>query len=206
MTIFLYSGTPGSGKSLHATKEIKIRLDYRHPVIANYRLSPSIKHFDLFTYVNNQDMTPDLLYDYAIRFWGKRHVKEDYLLLVIDEAQLLFNSREWNANQRMAWLEFFSQHRKYGFRIIMIAQFDRMIDRQIRSLFEYNSIHRRLGNMGIRGKLFTFLVLGELFVVTTKFYSMNETVSVKAFRVHKSVYRMYDSYAAFARTEDGVSR
>ena len=38
----------------------------------------------------------------------------------------------------------FSQHRKLGYRVILIAQFDRMLDRQIRSVLEYEYIHRKV--------------------------------------------------------------
>ncbi len=206
MTIYLYSGTPGSGKSLHATRDIKDRLDMARPVIANYTLSPSIKHFELFTYRDNESLTPDFLYDYASDWWSvKGHrFREDFLLLVIDDAQLLFNSREWNHNKRMGWIEFFSQHRHFGYKIIFISQSDRMLDRQIRSLLEYDVVHRRLGNFGWRGKLMTFLTFGELFVATTRYYSLRETVAMNAFKAHKSIFRMYDSYASFKRTADGV--
>jgi zona occludens toxin len=209
MTIYLYSGTPGSGKSLHATKDIKQRLDLACPVIANYRLSPSVKHFEMYTYKDNEELTPEFLYEYASDWWagsGKYHkFREDFLLLVIDEAQLLFNSREWNHNKRMGWIEFFSQHRHFGYKIIFISQSDRMLDRQIRSLLEYDVVHRRLGNFGWRGKLFTILTFGELFVATTHYYSLHETVAMNAFKAHKSIFKMYDSYASFKRTADGVA-
>ena len=103
----------------------------------------------------------------------------------------------------MAWLEFFSQHRKYGYKVLFIAQFDRMIDRQIRSLIEYEYIHRKLGNFGAKGKIMTLLALGEVFVCVKRFYSLNERIGVEMFRARKSVYRLYDSYATFDRTGGG---
>lgn len=207
MTISLYSGTPGSGKSLHATRRIRnLLLHSKRPVIANYRVNEQTKGYDRFTYCNNMDMTPQFLYDYADFYWGSRahRFKEDWILLVIDEAQLLFNSREWNRNNRMEWLEFFSQHRKYGYEIVFIAQFDRMIDRQIRSLIEYECKHRRLGNFGAKGKALTFLTLGELFVCVNMFYPLNERIGVDFFKAHKSIFRMYDSYTAFEREGKGL--
>ena len=77
---------------------------------------------------------------------------EDQILLVIDESQLIFNARDWQKAGREKWLSFFSQHRKYGYHIILVAQFDRMIDRQIRSLIEYEYVHRKVGNYGIKGR------------------------------------------------------
>ena len=76
------------------------------------------------------------------------HIKKAQTLIIIDEAQLIFNSRDWNGKNgdRMQWIKFFSQHRKYGYNIILIAQFDRMIDRQIRSLVEYEVAHMKMSN------------------------------------------------------------
>lgn len=199
MTIYLYSGTPGSGKSLHATRIIKDSLDYKKPVIANYNLTH--KNSDYFTYRANSDMTPEYLVDYAIEYWQDHRFKEDHILLVLDECQLLFNSREWQNNSRMQWLEFFSQHRKYGYEIVFVAQFDRMIDRQIRSLLEYEFLHRRMGNFGWKGKIFKILTLGELFVCVKRFYPLREKVGVECFKAHKSIFKMYDSYGAFERSE-----
>ncbi|MEG1916755.1 MAG: zonular occludens toxin domain-containing protein [Muribaculaceae bacterium] len=204
MTISLYSGTPGSGKSLHATKLIRDSLNYKKPVIANYRLSDAVKNYSFFTYVNNEALTPEFLYSYAAGYWSDhRKFKEDHILLVIDEAQLLYNSREWQQNLRMEWLEFFSQHRKYGFEVIFIAQFDRMLDRQIRSLIEYELIHRRLGNFGLKGKIMSLMTGGELFVCIKRFYSLNEKIGVSFFKARKRIFQMYDSYAAFNRSSDG---
>lgn len=49
----------------------------------------------LFRYVPNNDLTPDMLYEASRAHFKGRKVKEDEILLVIDEAQLVFNSRTW---------------------------------------------------------------------------------------------------------------
>lgn len=201
MTMTLYSGTPGCGKSLHATKRIRDSLNYKKPVIANFQLSSDVKNFDWFTFRDNEELTPDFLINYATDYWKSkgRKFKEDHILLVIDECQLLFNSRDWQTNNRNDWIKFYSQHRKYGYEIILIAQFDRMIDRQIRSLLEYEYIHRRLGNFGIKGKIMSMLTGGELFVAVKRYYPLNEKVGTAVFKARKKIYRMYDSYKAFER-------
>lgn len=206
MTISLYSGTPGSGKSMHATKRIQLSLKRgRKPIIANYRINPKAKNVKNFTYIDNFELTPDFLYTFANDYWHntKYGFREDWILLIIDEAQLLFNSREWNKKNRMDWLQFFSQHRKFGYEIIMIAQFDRMLDRQIRCLIEYEVKHRRLGNFGTKGKIAALFCGGELFVCVTLFYALKEKISVEVMRNSKAVFRLYDSYNAFARDTDG---
>lgn len=204
MTMYLYSGTPGSGKSLHAARDIRDYLRYKRlPVIGNFAINPDTKGYEHYAYMPNDRMTPDYLVGFARDYWRDHKFGEDRILLVLDECQLLFNSRDWAQNDRMAWLEFFSQHRKYGYKVLLIAQFDRMIDRQIRSLIEYDYVHRKLGNFGVRGKVMTLLALGEVFVCVKRFYSLNERIGVEMFRARKSVYRIYDSYAAFGRGHGG---
>ena len=132
--ITLYSGTPGSGKSLHCARTIKNWSRLGYPVIGNFPVDLSMHKRADFTYCPNDKMTPDFLINYSRQRFGSKAPKEGSILLVIDECQLLFNAREWQQNGRDKWLSFFTQHRKLGYDIILIAQFDRMIDRQIRSL------------------------------------------------------------------------
>ena len=151
--IHLYSGTPGSGKSLHTARDIRDALRIRKmPVIANFDVNHSLRNYDrLFTYLPNDRLDPSFLEDFARNWFAGRKVREDSILLVIDEAQLVFNSRAWQHGQRMDWIQFFSQHRHFGYKVVLIAQFDRMIDRQIRSLIEIETNHRKLGNFGMKG-------------------------------------------------------
>lgn len=202
MTIELFSGTPGSGKSLHATSLIREYMKYKKlPVIANYELNLSEFEKPEFTYIKNCDLDVGKLIDFAGEYWSREETrfKEDNILLVLDECQLLFNSREWSRSDRMTWLEFFSQHRKYGYRVIFIAQFDRMVDRQIRALIEYEHVHRKLGNMGKGGKFFKLLFLGETFCSIDKYYPLNQKVGTTFLRANKKVMAMYNSYDTFKR-------
>lgn len=93
--IMLYSGTPGSGKSLHTARDIRDSLGAkRRPVIANFDVNPRTRGYrERFTYKPNNDLTPEFLIQFAEDYWKGRKVREDAILLVIDEAQLVFNSR-----------------------------------------------------------------------------------------------------------------
>lgn len=205
--LFLFTGTPGSGKSLDAARIIRRCLsvgrkrDGRpvHPVIANFDINPDTRGFDCFTYCPNNELTPDFLYSFADGYWDGRPVKEETIYLFVDEAQLIFNSRDWSQNDRMSWIEFLSQHRHYGYRIYFMCQFDRMIDRQIRSLAEYEVKHRKVSSFGIKGKLIRYAVLGELFCAVTVYYGMNEKTGAEFYRASKSLFRLYDSYSRFRR-------
>lgn len=197
--IYLYSGTPGSGKSLHTARVIYYTLKRGFPVIANFNINlDNIKRCKgAFLFIDNSELTPDYLIQYASNFWNNKTVKEGTLLLVIDECQLMFNAREWNIKGRSEWLSFFTQHRKYGYDIILIAQFDRMIDRQIRSLIEYEQIHRKVSNFGMKGKFLSLCCGGNLFVSVKVWYPMKEKVGSEFFKAAKRYYSLYDTYNMF---------
>lgn len=199
--IYLYSGTPGSGKSLHSASVIYWTLKRGLPIIANFPIKlENIKGKNIgdFSEVTNEKLTPDYLINYSKTYFDGRRVREGEILLIIDECQLMFNAREWNIKGRSEWLSFFTQHRKYGYDIILIAQFDRMIDRQIRSLIEYEQIHRKLSNFGWKGKILSFVMGGNMFVSVKVWYPMNEKVSSEFFKAKKKYYSLYDTFGDFS--------
>lgn len=198
--ISLYSGTPGSGKSLHMAMRLYWWIKAGKPCICNFDLNlPTIKgrKDKHFSFVPNDKLNPKYLIDYANKLKGTGKVKEGSILLVIDEAQLIFNSRDWGKRDRADWLSFFTLHRHLGYDIVLIAQFDRMLDRQIRSLIEYEYIHRKVSNFGMKGKALSALALGNLFVSVKVWYPMKEKVGSEFYKAKKKYYRIYDSYAIF---------
>ena len=48
--------------------------------------------------------------------------------------------------------------------MILIAQFDKMVDRQFRALFEYEYVHRKVSNFGVVGWLMSLVFLGKAHV------------------------------------------
>lgn len=197
--IYLYSGTPGSGKSLHVARVIYYTLMRDKPVICNFEINTAyVKHAERFRFVDNTELKPELLMECSREYFAGRKVKEGQITLVIDECQIMFNSRSWNAKGRDAWNKFFQLHRHLGYDIILVAQFDRMIDRQIRSLIEYEQIHRKVSNFGVKGKLFCLLTLSpHLFVSVKVWYPMRQKVDSDFFRASKRYYRLYDTYLLF---------
>lgn len=195
--LYLYSGTPGSGKSYHAVKDAldKLRRKERNRVIANFPLSVPAALADRFEYWDNPDVTIERLISYA----RARHAfgVEGQTLVILDEAQCLFNSRDWNSgsNKRMEWIKFFSQHRKLGFNFILVAQFDRMLDRQIRCLIEYDVKHLKVNN-----GFFAFLPF-TCFLAVEKWYGQNMKLGSQVLVYRPKIAKLYDSYALFA-TED----
>lgn len=207
MSIDVYTGVPGSGKSVHAAREIRYALDRKHPrpVIANFPLAENapVSHPEFFTYLPNEQMSAGKIIDFADDFWTNSGVdfREDYILLVIDECQLLFNSRRWSDRSRMSYLQFLSQSRKYGVRVIMIAQSSKMIDNQFRMLIERECNHRRIRSMGPVGYVVSALMLHRGFLVVRYLYQSQERLGMDLLLVTRRDTSMYDSYARFERNE-----
>jgi len=208
VSIDVFTGVPGSSKSLHAARLVRYALDrkYPRPVIANFPLSPRAKvmHPEEFHFIANEDMTAGKIIDFADDYWSEHpdSFREDYILLVIDEAQLLFNSRRWSDRARMSYLEFLSQSRKYGIRVVLIAQSAKMIDNQFRMLIEREYNHRRITSMGPVGALLALPFRGRLFLVVRYLYQSNERLGMELLTASKADMRMYDSYARFNRQEN----
>lgn len=197
--IYLYSGTPGSGKSLHTARVIYYTLLRNKPVICNFEISKKfVKHADNFVYKDNMDLTPEYLMEYSRNYFSRKKTRESEITLFIDEAQMIFNARNWDAKGRESWNKFFQKHRHFGYDIVLVAQFDRMIDRQIRSLIEYEVIHRKVSNFGWKGKLLCAVMLApHLFCCVKVWYPMKEQIGSEFYRASKKYFRLYDTYGDF---------
>ena len=205
MAIILYSGTPGSGKSLHAAKTIIEWFKKGKPVITNFDLEISKYANAIHRYVDDDELTPDFLLQYSREYFqGRKLTKrdEDTILLVVDECQLLFNSRDYQKKDRKVWIKFFSTHRHLGYHVILIAQMDKMLDKQIRGVIEYEYIHRKLSNFGKAGKLLTIALAGELFTAVQMWYPLKMKIGTTMFRGKRRYFRIYDSYASFGEPKE----
>lgn len=220
--IYFYSGTPGSGKSLRVARDILIKLRVKKQnVISNMEINYAYiraDHFKSFVnrvfnkqifkkpykkvgkffYIDNIKLTPNFLYKYAAKYHKKG--VEGQTLLVLDEAQLIFSPTvvkikcQEDKNYRNDWLKFFTQHRKLGYNIVLISQFDRLIDPQLRCLFEYNCIHRKVNNFGIGSILSLFKI--SVFVSVHYWYGAgaNARIGSEFYTYSKKYSRIYDSY------------
>lgn len=197
--IYLYSGTPGSGKSLHTARVIKGTLRMNKPVICNFEINKKyVKNYDKYTYYDNSELTPNKLIEISNNYFNGSRVREGQILVVIDEAQMIFNARDYNSPDRKEWNKFFQVHRHYGIDVILCAQFDRMLDRQIRSLIEYEVIHRKVSNFGLKGKfLCTLLLAPHLFCSVKMWYPMKEKIGSEFFRYNSRLGKLYDTYNVF---------
>ena len=204
--IDLYTGTPGSGKSLHAADQIKKWVElYKEPVICNFEINSDYlrpKGRGQIITVHNSDIRecPERLKEFSDKYKEKvgiKRIKEDTILLILDESQLLFNSRAWNDKSRAKWISFFSQHRKLGYKVIMIAQYAEMIDKQIRALVEYEYNHRTVKNISKGAAIVNILAGGGLHIAVKYYAPFQEKCDSYYFKGERVLYSIYDSYTLF---------
>ena len=200
MSIWLYTGTPGSGKSYHAAKDIVSRLKRPGGLICNFPVNedfvPAKRRKSHVEYWDNSELTAERLVAYALEH--HKISKEGQTLVVIDECQIIFNCRDFGRKDRNAWVTMFSQHRKLGYNFVLITQNDRMLDKQIRALVETEIKHRKLNNYGVGGLLIS-LTRMTWFVAIEYWYGGNKLkLGHQMFAYHKKYAKVYDSYKLFS--------
>lgn len=196
--INLYTGTPGSGKSLHAVALVLRMLRHKRYVIANFAMSFTKKELakgyeERFFYMPNEEITIERLLEFAIDMHFFEKQRESQALVLIDEAGGRFNCRDFKNSDRAEWIDFFSQHRKVGYDFVLVAQNDRMLDRQIRGYIESEIRHRKINNFGP-----FFLLPFPVFVAIEYWYTAKLRVGSQFFMFNKKVANHYDSMKMFS--------
>lgn len=113
---------------------------------------------------------------------------EGQTLVVIDECQVFFNPREFSKKDRLPWVNFFTMHRHLGFNFILVSQFDRLVDRQIRNNFEYEVVHRKCNNYK-----FLMLLPIPVFLAIEKWYGCKERMGMEFIIFNKKYGNLYAS-------------
>lgn len=205
MSISLLSGTPGSGKSLHAVSDGLEWLKLGRNLITNFPLDWHKRLKKIkgdYQFWKNSDITPVHLIDYA-KEHHKKSVKAQ-TLLIIDEASMMFNARDFGRKDRMEWINFLANHRHFNFEIILIAQNDKMLDKQIRGLIEYDIKHRAFANYNFITLLISKL-FGGLFMTVSYWYPCRAKNGVGMFRFSRSKAKCYDTMALFVGEDSSSS-
>ncbi len=197
MSISLYTGTPGSYKSYAAVCEALSWLSLGRNVITNFPLDWSKKLRKIkgdYQYWSNSDITPNNLLAYA-EDHHRRSFKAQ-TLVVIDEASILFNSRDFARKDRIDWINFFANHRHFNFEFILISQNDKMLDKQIRGLVEYDIKHRALSNYNLLTLLLSKLC-GGVYLTVSYWYPCKAKNGVSVHKFSKRKAKCYDTMALF---------
>lgn len=219
--ITAFTGVPGGGKSLHAAQIMYDSIMYKDRlVISNVRISDSFLHkrctcsplrrfkkepLPPHFYIPNNELDPHEIIQMSQAWYSKKPFSESGILLVIDEAQLVFNSRSWFEKGRQDWIYLFTNSRHFGIKVILICQMLEMLDKQIRGCIEIEYIHRDMKHFGVIGRIITLLVGGKLFVVVGKYLGVKQQISSEYVLGRRMMYDFYDSYEVMGYNKQDVS-
>lgn len=119
-----FTGLPGSGKSLHCVKRLIQASQAGRKCYANFH-----SRFGVWDYITWEEIG---------------YIEEG--LVVLDEAHMLFSSRNWSSTTQ-GQLALFQQHRKLGIDVIWVAQSAQRVDVALRELTAFETRHRRAGRL-----------------------------------------------------------
>lgn len=185
--ITLVTAPPGGGKSYYAIRRVADALMEGKPVAGNVQLADDwvrqiVRHNWVFWLrpfkrrrflreaADRYHFTEDLDELFRLRLPGRGEARGR---MVLDEAHNWMNARSWSAEDRREIVQFFSQHRKLGWEVDLIAQHPEMIDKQVRNLCEYIVYLRNLKKASWGGvRLFPF----NLFLAVTTWHAAQRVV------------------------------
>lgn len=218
--IYLWTGTPGSGKSLHLAHEVRDYLRYNKRVISTCNINTGMCFMNRlqqflfniskgkldfhcsdpreknFYYLPLEECHPNVFYEFAAR----HHVegKENQTIIFLDECVALFSPTVLSDNIKLwnEWDKFFRIHRHLGFTIVLIPQSKRLISRKVIEYCElevkhYNRKHHR--TLGF----FLSLILGGFFSYTVCWRGDKKPVEQHFFTYRPFYGNMYNSYSYF---------
>lgn len=203
--ISLYTGTPGSGKSYHATERIDINLKLGVNVIANYKIHTNRSHKGDFVYLDNSCFTVRFLIEYAMQHHELEKPKEHQTMIVIDEAAILFPKKDYDKREFQLWMTFFRLHRQLGYDVILITQNHKDVNGDVLGLVEYNFKHRLLTSFGLKGWLLV-AIFRKKFISVKYWYVIDEKCDSYLFNIRRRITRLYDTFGMAKRLHEDVMK
>jgi len=226
--ITLVTGPPGAGKSFYALRKLVDALESgkviatnvqlrdgwaekvsrRHPI---RRVLPPLQRARAEAFDRAAFFSQDLSELFRVRLRGSG---EGRGVMVLDEAHNWLNARAWDSDpgdktlaradavaRRLEVVRFFSQHRKLGWDVYLIAQQADLLDKQVRSLFEYHVQLRNLRKMKVGGLPVSPV---NLFLAVWTWHSAQRVVVRRELFGLNGTRKLYDTFAtSHGLDEDG---
>ena len=199
--ISCYEGLPGAGKTYDAMRKLLDNLAQGRRILTNIsgpdqeEKQEIIKHF-----LNLEDsyLQSNLvaLPDHQVtEFW--EHTKPGDLI-IIDEAQNFFNSRDWQTKTNRAFAKWASEHRHMGVDLILITQNVERIESSVRSLVEFTYRYKKLNMFGnlVKKKYIRFCYYGP---------SLDQ-IGQKTCSYDPKIFKCYKSYFKDGTQEIGIEK
>lgn len=211
MSVCLYTGRMGHGKTMHMARDCYYYLRAGKTVISNQVLNVGMlknikvgifkkRSLDIGNYIHKtvREISVKWLVNYAVNNLKKDkkgRVYENQFLLALDECHVLFNCRDYDRDDRNDWIEFFKEHRKIGYEIILVTQDIFAIDKQIRKIVEDEIRHRKIEKMGGLFAVIGWLCPFKVFACVTFNLAMRLKTGIDFFSGSKFLYEFFDSYS-----------
>lgn len=188
-----YVGTPGSGKTYEAVMTILENLKKGRVIYTNVEglempiCREMIKNVcdlsDLAIERQLKILEPHQLED----FWN--HI-EPKCMVVIDEVQKVFSSRDWQSEKNRHFGFWASTHRHHGFDVILITQNPERVDSAVRGLFEWTYLFRKVNFFGgaVQKKYICYSYAGD--------DTHGQPLVKKIKNYHPLIFKCYKSYVA----------
>lgn len=186
-----FTGTPGSGKSYEAVKKILDNLQWGRVVYTNIdgiMDGPCLEAIKSYCGLSDLALKIQLHFleeDQVPEFW--EHITPG-CLVVLDEVQKVFSSREWQSTKNNRFASWASTHRHNGYDLVLITQAIERIDSAVRCLLEWTYDFRKINFFGgaVQKKYLCYSYAGE---------DTNCTPLKKsAHTYNKNVFLCYKSY------------
>lgn len=188
-----YVGTPGSGKTYEAVKTILENLKKGRVIYTNVE---GLEQPICREMIKNVCELSDLAIERQLKIF-EPHELEDFwnhvepqCMVVIDEVQKIFSSREWQSDKNKKFGFWASTHRHHGFDVILITQNPERVDSAVRGLFEWTYLFRKVNFFGsaVQKKYICYSYAGD---------DTHGTPLVKKVKqYHPLIFKCYKSYVA----------
>jgi zona occludens toxin len=149
--ITLYEGFPGSGKTYDAVRKIISNISIGRRVLtnidgmANSVPAEALKHITNYDDQKFKNLLVVLSQEQTKTFWEFSKPGD---LIVIDEAQNYFNSRDWNKQENRDFGRWAFEHRHNVQDLILITPSKTRIDSAVRELVEWTYGYKKLNMFG----------------------------------------------------------
>jgi len=146
-----FAGTPGSGKTYEAVQKILDNLQWGRIVFTNI---DGITDPPCLEMIKSYCGLSDLALKKQLHFLEEGQIADFWMhvipgsLIVLDEVQKVFGSREWQTAKNNAFASWASTHRHNGFDVVLISQAVERIDSAVRALFEWTYVFRKVNFFG----------------------------------------------------------
>lgn len=200
--IIFYEGVPGSGKSYDSVVKIIANLKRKRAVYTNVEGLEDPKCKEMIKCLTNLDdfelekYLHILTKEQTYKFW---EFAKPGSMIVIDEMQKYFNSRDWQKEENRQCADWCSTHRHEGYDAIFLTQRIEKVDTQVRTLTEWTYRYKKVNFLGgfVNKSYVCFAYSGD---------DTHTPMTKIVRRYDKKIFACYKSYVTKDTKELGIQK